>query len=136
MIYSRSAEYAIRALIHMAELTAGEYALVKQIGDRCEIPAHFLAKILQDLARLGFLNRAKDRAADSASAVAPEKLSLLKIVDAVDGPGRYRSLSSAAMPNATIASPAGLHDSWMLLRSRIIEYLEGTSVADLAKRAG
>jgi len=29
-----------------------------------------------------------------------------------------------------------MHDSWQVLRSRIIEYLEETSIADLAKALG
>jgi len=59
MIYSRSAEYAIRALVQLAPLAPGEYALVKNISADDGIPLHFLAKILQDLARDGFLKSSK-----------------------------------------------------------------------------
>ena len=51
MIYSRSAEYAIRACIDMAELKPGAFAMVKQIAARTSAPSHFLSKILQQLAR-------------------------------------------------------------------------------------
>ena len=47
MIYSRSAEYAIRAFVHLAQVQEGKYAMVKNIAEQEEIPAHFLAKILQ-----------------------------------------------------------------------------------------
>ena len=47
MIYSRSAEYAIRAFVHLAQVPEGKYAMVKNIAEQEEIPAHFLAKILQ-----------------------------------------------------------------------------------------
>src|SRR5579862_4783278 len=46
MIYSRSAEYAIRAVVQMAALPPGECAMVKNIAAEGGIPAHFLAKIL------------------------------------------------------------------------------------------
>ena len=49
MIYSRSAEYAIRAFVHLAQVPEGKYAMVKNIAEQEEIPAHFLAKILQQL---------------------------------------------------------------------------------------
>ncbi len=55
MIYSRSAEYAIRAFVQLATVPEGKYAMVKQIAEQADIPAHFLAKILQQLARKGFL---------------------------------------------------------------------------------
>ena len=50
MIYSRSAEYAIRAFVHLAQVPEGKYAMVKNIAEQEDIPAHFLAKILQQLA--------------------------------------------------------------------------------------
>ena len=53
MIYSRSAEYALRALIQLAALPPDEYAMAKNIAAEGNIPAHFLAKILQDLAFVG-----------------------------------------------------------------------------------
>ena len=55
MIYSRSAEYAIRAFVHLAQVNEGKYAMVKNIAEQEDIPAHFLAKILQQLARKGLL---------------------------------------------------------------------------------
>jgi Rrf2 family protein len=59
MIYSRSAEYAIRAFVHLASVPEGKYAMVKQIAEDASIPSHFLAKILQQLARKGFLRSSK-----------------------------------------------------------------------------
>jgi len=59
MIYSRSAEYAIRAFVHLAQVPEGKYAMVKNIAEQEEIPAHFLAKILQQLARKGLLRSSK-----------------------------------------------------------------------------
>jgi Rrf2 family iron-sulfur cluster assembly transcriptional regulator len=132
MIYSRSAEYAVRAFVHMAPLPAGEYAMVKNIAAEGNIPAHFLAKILQDLARDGLLRSSKGPRGGFRLSQAPEEISLRAIVDAVDGTGRYeRCIGGSAECNDAV--PCGMHDSWKALRSRIIEYLEGTSIADLAE---
>jgi Rrf2 family iron-sulfur cluster assembly transcriptional regulator len=132
MIYSRSAEYAIRAFVEMAELSDGDFALVKQIAADADIPAHFLAKILQDLARHGFLKSSKGPGGGFRLARAAAEVSMMQIVEAVDGAGRYdRCLNGSAECNDRVA--CGFHDSWMTLRSRIIDYLEGTSVADLSK---
>ena len=59
MIYSRSAEYAIRAFVNLAQVPEGKYAMVKNIAAQEDIPAHFLAKILQQLARKGLLRSRK-----------------------------------------------------------------------------
>ena len=52
MLYSKSAEYAIRAFVNLSQVPEGKYAMVKNIAQQEDIPTHFLAKILQQLARL------------------------------------------------------------------------------------
>src|SRR5579883_1105335 len=135
MIYSRSAEYAIRALIRIAEAENGKFVLVRDIAADASIPQHFLSKILQDLAREGLLLSSKGPGGGFRLNLAPEEISMRKIVDAVDGAGRYdRCPDGAGECNETAI--CGVHDFWMPLRSRIIEFLEGTSVADLKNRLG
>jgi Rrf2 family iron-sulfur cluster assembly transcriptional regulator len=90
---------------------------------------------LQELARDGFLRSSKGPGGGFRLLLAPEEISMLKIVEAVDGVGRYnRCIGGSAECNDQAA--CGMHDSWMPVRSRIIEYLEGTSVADLAAALG
>jgi Rrf2 family iron-sulfur cluster assembly transcriptional regulator len=135
MIYSRSAEYAIRAVVHLAMLPPGEYIMAKTVAAEADIPAHFLAKILQDLARHGFLKSNKGPRGGFRLNVPAEDLNILRIVEVVDGPGRYdRCIGGSSECNDR--SACGMHDSWRVLRSRIIDYLGGTSVADLAKALG
>jgi len=132
MIYSRSAEYAIRALVQLAPLAPGEYALVKNISADDGIPLHFLAKILQDLARDGFLKSSKGPGGGFRLNQPAEEISMLRIIEAVDGVGRYDRCIGGS-PECNDRAACGMHDSWMALRSRIIDYLGGTSIADLAK---
>lgn len=135
MIYSRSAEYAIRAFVHMATLADGEYAMVKHIAADCAIPSHFLAKILQELARDGFLRSSKGPRGGFRLRQPAGEISMRKIVEAVDGAGRFDRCIGGS-PECNDRAPCGMHDSWKLLRSRIIGYLEGTSIADLANALG
>jgi DNA-binding IscR family transcriptional regulator len=57
---------------------------------------------------------------------------MLRIVEAVDGAGRFERCIGGS-PECNDRALCAMHDSWKGLRSRIIEYLGGTSVADLAK---
>ena len=135
MLYSRSAEYAIRGCVHMAALAPGEYAMVKNIAAEAGIPSHFLAKILQELARDGFLKSSKGPGGGFRLSQPPPEISMLRIVEAVDGAGRFDRCIGGS-PECNDRAPCGMHDSWKVLRSRIIDYLGGTSVADLAKSLG
>jgi len=132
MIYSRSAEYAIRAFVHLATVPDGKYAMVKQIAEQSEIPSHFLAKILQQLARKGFLRSSKGPTGGFSLRMPASELSLLQIVEAVDGLADYNRCP-AGMNECNDQAPCGMHDTWKGLRSRIIEYLERTSVEDIAR---
>jgi Rrf2 family protein len=132
MLYSRSAEYAIRAFVHLAQVPDGRYAMVKQIAAEEEIPAHFLAKILQQLARKGMLRSSKGPTGGFSLRVPPGEVRLLDIVEALDGLSEYEKCASG-LAECNDDMPCPLHDSWKALRSRIMDYLGRNTIADLAK---
>jgi Rrf2 family protein len=122
-------------VVHLAGLAPGEYALAKTVAADTGIPAHFLAKILQELARDGFLKSSKGPGGGFRLGQPAEDISMLRIVEAVDGAGCLdRCIGGSPECNDRAACP--MHDSWSALRSRIIGYLGGTSAADLAKALG
>jgi Rrf2 family protein len=131
MIYSRSAEYAVRAFVNLSRVPEGKLAMVKQIAEEEKIPLHFLAKILQQLARKGLLRSNKGPTGGFSLQKKPAEISLMQVVEATDGLNDYyRCVSGLAECNDE--QPCGMHDSWKALRSRIIGYLEKTSIADIA----
>jgi len=123
MIYSRSAEYALRALTQLAALPPDEYAMAKKIAAEGNIPAHFLAKILQELTRKGLLRSSKGPSGGFALRTPASQIRLLDLVEALDGRTLAESLDQA---------PWNL-DSWKDLHSRIMGYLEHNTIADVAE---
>ncbi len=132
MIYSRSSEYAIRAFVHLAQVPAGKYAMVKQIAAQEDIPTHFLAKILQQLARKGLLRSSKGPTGGFSLRVPADEIRLVDIVEALDGLSDYEKCASG-LSECSDEMPCALHDSWKALRSRIMDYLGRNTIADLAK---
>ena len=132
MIYSRSAEYAIRAFVYLAQVQPGKYAMVKQIAADSDIPSHFLAKILQQLARQGFLRSSKGPTGGFALRSPASEITLFHLVESIDGLADYQRCIGG-MSECNDQMRCGMHDSWKALRQRIIEYLEGTTVEDLAQ---
>lgn len=127
MIFSRSSEYALRAFACLAEVEPGTYLMAKDIAGKAELPSHFLAKILQQLARKGYLKSNKGPSGGFTLAVPATKLTLMDIVSAVDGTAEFDRFP---FKNGNGRSAA--HNGWKTLRSAIVDYLESTSVADLA----
>jgi Rrf2 family iron-sulfur cluster assembly transcriptional regulator len=132
MIYSRSAEYAIRAFVHLAQVPEGKYAMVKNIAAEEDIPTHFLAKILQQLARKGMLRSSKGPTGGFALRVPADEIRLLDIVEVLDGLTEYEKCASG-LSECSDEMPCAMHDSWKALRSRIMDYLGRNTIADLAK---
>ena len=132
MIYSRSAEYAIRAFVNLAQAPPGTYVMVKQIAAAEGIPTHFLAKILQQLARKGLLRSSKGPTGGFTLRVPSDDIRMLDIVEALDGTEEYQKCA-AGLAECSDEMPCPMHDSWKALRSRIMDYLGRNTIQDLAK---
>jgi len=132
MIYSRSSEYAIRAFVNLAQVPEGKYAMVKNIAEQEVIPAHFLAKILQQLARKGLLRSSKGPTGGFALRMPAGEIRLLDIVEALDGLAAYQKCASG-LSDCNDEMPCSMHDSWVALRGRIMDYLGRNTIADLVK---
>lgn len=131
MLFSQSCKYAIRALVHLS-IKRDDPHLSREIAGEIQVPEHFLAKILQDLARHHLLDSFKGRGGGFRLARPPEQISLGEIVLAVDGNGLTENCL-LGLPNCSADSPCPLHDWWTLQRREIKEVLEGQSLADLAQ---
>jgi Rrf2 family protein len=97
--------------------------MARHIAEEEQIPAHFLAKILQELTRKGLLRSNKGPSGGFSLRVPPSQIRLLDLVEALDGPALSESLDQA---------PWTL-DSWRDLHSRIMDYLERNTIADVVK---
>src|SRR2546421_11750479 len=111
MIYSRSAEYAIRAFVHLAQVPEGKYAMVKNVAEQEQIPAHFLAKILQQLARKGLLRSSKGPTGGFALKVGSSEIRLLDIVEALDGLAPYQE-GAMGLSESNDEMACSMHDRW------------------------
>ena len=123
MICSRSAEYAIRSFVFLARAPDGKFTMARQIAEKERIPAHFLAKILQDLTRKGLLRSNKGPSGGFALRTPASQIRLLDLIEALDGNVFAESLEQAPW----------MLDSWKDLHSRIMDYLERNTIADVAK---
>lgn len=129
MLFSQSCKYAIRALVHLSSNTDGP-SLSRDIAHDIQVPEHFLAKILQDLARHQLLDSFKGRGGGFQLARPPGRISLGEIVHAVDGNGLTENCL-LGLPNCSAESPCAMHDWWSTQRQELKEMLEGQSLADL-----
>jgi Rrf2 family protein len=86
MQITRQADYAMRAVIYLAELGPDQRAATSQIADEQHIPPSFLAKIVSQLSVAGLLQTSRGARGGVSLARSPEEISLLEVIEAIDGP--------------------------------------------------
>jgi Rrf2 family protein len=86
MQITRQADYAVRAVMHLARLGPGVRASTAQIAAEQKIPPTFLAKIVSQLSSAGILRATRGARGGVTLARPAGEISMLEIVEAIDGP--------------------------------------------------
>jgi Rrf2 family protein len=86
MQITRQADYAVRAVLYLARLGPDQRAATSQIAQEQQIPPSFLAKIVSQLSVAGLLQTSRGARGGVSLARPPEQISLLEVVEAIDGP--------------------------------------------------
>jgi len=86
MQITRQADYAVRAMIYLAQIGSDRRASTSQIAQEKQIPPSFLAKIVSQLSVAGLLQTSRGARGGVSLAKPAEEISLLDVVEAIDGP--------------------------------------------------
>lgn len=86
MQITRQADYAVRAVYYLSQLGLDSRAATSQIAKEQHIPPSFLAKIISQLSVAGLLHTSRGARGGVSLARDPEEISLLDVVEAIDGP--------------------------------------------------
>jgi len=131
MIYSRTAKYGIKALVYLSGKENGDYSTVSSVADRTDIPAEFLGKIFQELARRGILESRKGRGGGFRLRRPGDEISLLEVVETLDGEDVFNDCLFD-VKKCGRGGTCPLHDEWVPVREEIKNFLAANCVADLA----
>ncbi len=83
---THAADYAIRAMIHLACLPEGKVGLREDVARAHGIPPSFMAQILRQLVRAGLLQSTRGVHGGFALARPASEINLLEVVEAIEGP--------------------------------------------------
>ena len=86
MQITHEADYATRAVLHLARLQHDRLVPTNEIARRQNIPSSFLAKIIAQLSIAGLLQTARGAHGGVKLARKPQNITLLEVIEAIDGP--------------------------------------------------
>ncbi len=133
MIYSKTCEYAIRALLFLADRPRGEYFLTRVVSKETGVPSAYLAKIFRDLTHHKILHSRRGAAGGVALAVSPEDLSLKRIVDVIDDPEQFKACVMG-LDKCSDQNACPMHAVWKASRQKIMAEMQKCNLASITKK--
>jgi Rrf2 family protein len=118
-------------MTNLAEQPPGRFSSSREICDQENIPPAFLGKVFLPLCRCHMLRSLRGAGGGYELAVPPDQIRLLAIVQAIDG----SQLNDCVLEDhpCGISHQCLLHPIWSAVREQFVEYLERTTLADLAR---
>jgi Rrf2 family protein len=131
---NKKTQYAINALIFLAEHEPYTPVLISDIASKKKIPLKFLENILLELKKEGILESKKGKGGGYFLKIPANKIPIADIIRKIDGP-------IAMLPCASLyfyercqncdEQNCGLHDIMIEVRDANLKILENKTVADL-----
>ena len=131
MRLTRQGDYAVRVMVDLASRPRDAVVPRARIQERQGVPGAYLAKIVQALGRAGLVRTHAGAHGGVALEVAPERVTLRRVIEAVEGP--------IALNRCVVAPGAcardrfcPVHPVWLRLQGLIARELDAVTIAELA----
>ena len=128
---SRTAKYALRAVVHLASEGRDDPVPVDVVAERLDVPRNYLSKTLHRLAKAGVLDSTRGPHGGFRLARPPERLTLDEVVAPFDEEGLRRQCL-LGREKCSDENPCPAHDRWKRLGEETAAFFGETTVADLA----
>ena len=125
----RQADYAARAVLHLARNGETRTA-TSTIAEEQKIPPSFLAKIISQLSIAGLLHTSRGARGGVTLAREPGDITLLEVIEAIDGPIQLNECAGDAGICAFDES-CPLRPVWCDAQEQLVGRLKGTNFADM-----
>lgn len=132
MNFSRTTEYALRILAFMS-LTPREPRSSAHLHRHLRIPKKYLQRLLTGLAKEGLVRSIRGRNGGYLIARGLRKISLIDIVEAVEGYDRAPRCFFG-FPTCPVDNPCAMHEVWAGHRRALTRTLASTTLADIVPR--
>lgn len=136
---SRTSAYAMEAALAIARQPAGEPVRAADLADRLSIPANYLSKILNSLARAGILSSGRGPTGGFRLARDPSGIAVEDII------GRFEDVGTArhcflGRGQCSDTNSCPMHEDWKRVSRPMFDFFRETTLADLIaaqqRRAG
>jgi Rrf2 family protein len=133
-MFSKSCEYAIKAMIFVAQKSKENLRVgIKEIAKGTDAPEHFMAKIMQDLSRRKLIHSAKGPNGGFYMDQSDLKNSVADIVKAIDGDTLYKDCV-LGLKVCSEKNPCPVHFEYKAIKKNLITMIEKNTLADFNEK--
>lgn len=134
MEISRRTDYGVRVILDLATLPGDFRVSTQEIAERQNIPSPFLAKIISQLSLAGLVTTYRGAGGGVALARPPEEISLLHVIEALEGPIRLNRC--VIQPDTCPENEhCPVHKVWTKAQAELTSLLNVTTFDALAESA-
>jgi Rrf2 family protein len=133
MQITRAADYAVRVMVHLSSLPPGSRVQKNALVELSEAPDSFLSKVLQRLVASGLILSRRGGGGGFELAVPAETISVLSVVEAIDGPIRL-NLCVPGASGCERSLACAVHPVWMEAQAALTRILGTATMDGLARR--
>jgi len=134
MQITRQADYAVRAMVYLAQLDPQGKASTGRIAQEKSIPPSFLAKIISQLSVAGILHTSRGAKGGVSLAKPAESISLLDVIEAIDGPILLNDCVSD-MSSCKFDDSCPLKPVWCDAQKMLVDHLSKANFAQFVEVA-
>ena len=133
-MFSKSCEYAIKAMIFVAQKSKGEMRVgINEIAEGTAAPKHFIAKIMQDLSRRKLVHSVKGPNGGFYMDKDDLKSSISDIVKAFDGDKLYLDCV-LGLKECSEKNPCPVHFEFKEIKRNLIRMIENNTIGDFNEK--
>lgn len=132
---SNQSKYAIRAVLYLALYADRNNKLgSKEVAEKIDIPAPFLAKTFQTLSRSGLIKSIKGPNGGFFLTEKQKNNSLMDIIECIDGLQKF-SECFLGLPRCSDENPCAIHHIVSPFKTNLIKELNDKTISDFAMDA-
>jgi len=133
MQVSRKIDYALRAIIHLADEESSErICSVGEIAARERIPRQFLEKIVQELIHKGLVRSRRGPHGGYVLARPADQVTFRDVIEAVEGPIALNNCTGGHA-DCSLIGACGMERIWREGQRRVLELFENTTISDVRR---
>jgi len=131
-MFSESVKHSIQAMIHLAE-NDGKLIMVNHIAENCEIPKHYLAKLVQTLSKHHLIKSVQGRNGGIQLNKPPSEIKIIDIIHAIEGPPPENEMCIFGLDKCSDQVPCPIHSDWKKMKLQLEDKLFNRNLDDLNK---